>query len=158
MCLVRVRPEYRFPLSLKELIENKISWNKASGDVDRINDLIRELFDEVENRLRFKYVKYMKIYSDVLGAILIEQNRTADLASIPPIHLFLEYGAASLTLINFIALGLSRSSAILLKAMRGLRDNLSIAQCQEVIDSISLDSVNLPAICSSEIRRLRRKG
>ena len=145
-------------LSLKELIENKISWNKAGGDVERINDLIRELFDEVENRLRFKYVKYMKIYADVLSAVLVEQNRASDLASVPPIHLFLEYGAASLTLINFIALGLSRTSAILLRSMRGLGENLSIAQCQQLIDTISVDSANLPAICASEIRRLRHNG
>ena len=145
-------------LSLKELIENKISWNKAGGDVERINDLIRELFDEVGNRLRFKYVKYMKIYADVLSAVLVEQNRASDLASVPPIHLFLEYGAASLTLINFIALGLSRTSAILLRSMRGLGENLSIAQCQQLIDTISVDSANLPAICASEIRRLRHNG
>ena len=125
-------------LSLKELINNKVSWNDAGGDIDRVNELIRELFDEVENRLRFKYVKYMKIYADVLSAVLVQQHRDADLESIPPIHLFLEYGAASVTLINLIALGLSRTSAILLRTMRGLSDNLSLVQCQNLIETIDL--------------------
>jgi hypothetical protein len=143
-------------LSLKALIENKIRRNEASGDIDRVNELIRELFDELENRLRFKYVKYMKVYADVLRAILVQEHREADLESIPPIHLFLEYGASSLTLINLIALGLSRTSAILLTEMRGLGDDLTISQCERFMETVDLGAAEIPAICRSEISRLRR--
>jgi len=143
--------------SLKELIANKIEYNHAGNDVDRINDLIRDLFSEIENTLRYKYVKYMTVYSDVLKAILLEKGQQLDAERIPPIHLFLEYGAANLTLINLMSIGLSRTSAILLKHSRGMGDNLLPNECQSLIEQIDLGSSSLPGLCKSEIGRLRRQ-
>lgn len=142
--------------TLKELIRNKIEYKNAGQDIDKINDLIRELFEDIESRLRYKYVKYMKVYIDVLRAVLIERNQDADAERIPSIHLFLEYGASSVTLINLVALGLSRTSAILLKQFRSMRDDLSLSACQQAIERVDITSVQLPAICRVEILRLRR--
>jgi hypothetical protein len=144
--------------SLKELIQDKIKWQEIGTDPDAVNDAIRELFDEIENRLRYKYVKYMRVYSEILRAVLIEVNQKDDADRIPPIHLYLEYGASSVTLINFMALGLSRTSAILLQRARGVGDELSPAACQHVIESVDLASASLPAICATEITRLRRRN
>lgn len=144
--------------SLKELIANKIERNNAQNDVDRINDLIRELFDDIENTLRYKYVKYMRIYTDVLKAVLLERRRPDEAERIPPIHLYLEYGASSVTLINLIAIGLSRTSAILLRHARGMRDDLSPEACQQILETIDVSSADLPAICKIEISRLRRSS
>ncbi len=142
--------------TLKELIRNKIEYKNAGQDVDKINDLIRELFEDIESRLRYKYVKYMKVYTDVLRAVLIEQNQNAAAERIPSIHLFLEYGASSVTLINLVALGLSRTSAILLKQFRNMPDDLSHSACQQAIERVDITSSQLPAICRVEILRLRR--
>ena len=143
--------------TLKELIVNKIKWNNAEGDADRINDLIRDLFDDVENKLRYRYVKYMKVYTDVLHAVLIQEGRADEAERVPPIHLYLEYGAANVTLISLIALGLSHTSAILLKGVVRMRDDLSPTRCQEIIETIDVAQANLPAICRAEITRLRRR-
>jgi len=144
--------------SLKEMIANKIQRNNAAEDVDKINSLIRKLFEEIEDRLRYKYVKYMKMYNDVLRAVLIEQHQQNEADRLQPIHLFLEYGASSVTMINLIALGLSRTSAILLTQVRRMKDNLSMEACQNVIEGIDIRSSQLPAICTAEITRLRRQG
>lgn len=144
--------------SLKELIQDKIKWQEIGGDSDAINDAIRELFGEIENRLRYKYVKYMRVFAEVLRAVLIEAKQVDYADRIPPIHLYLEYGASSLTLINFIALGLSRTSAILLQRARNVGDELSSMACQQVIETIDLASAALPAICATEITRLRRRN
>jgi replicative superfamily II helicase len=140
--------------TLKELVENKLIYKKIDDDADKINEAIRELFDELELALRYRYVKYTKIYIDVLKAVFLERSRADDAEKVLPLHLFLEYGASSETLINLISLGLSRTSALLLRP-RIARD-LDVAACQRFIDRINLDLTDLPAVCKAEIFRLRR--
>ena len=72
-----------------------------------------------------------------------------------PIHLFLEYGASSETLINLMATGLSRTSALLFKKIMSMRDNHTVAECQGFIERINLDLADIPALCKTEIARLR---
>jgi len=88
--------------------------------------------------------------------MLIEKQQRDLAEKILPIHLFLEYGAASVTLINLIALGLSRTSALLLRSSYGLRDNFTASECQAQIDRINLGSSQLPGLCKAELARLRR--
>jgi hypothetical protein len=143
--------------SLKQLVSNKLEWARVSNDSAEINTAIRELFDDLESELRYKYVKYTKIYHDVLKAVLGERGMAKEADGLLPIHLFLEYGAASQTLINLMAIGLSRTSAILFKSFLSLRDELDSARCQEYVESINIERSNLPAICKTEIARLKRK-
>jgi hypothetical protein len=58
--------------SLKELISEKLEYEQRVDrtfdpvrDVEGLNRLIRSLFDDVEKELRYTYVKYMRIYTDV---------------------------------------------------------------------------------------------
>jgi hypothetical protein len=150
-------------LSLKDLLTDKIEYEqRVDGtfdpvhDIDGVNRLIRELFEDLEKELRYTYVKYMKLYSDVLRAVLIERGLTGDAEKLLPIHLFLEYGAANQTLINFMATGLSRTSALLFKSAFRLRDDLTTAECQGYLDRLNVERADIPAICKAEIRRLRR--
>jgi hypothetical protein len=149
--------------SLRDLVTDKLEYEARndrtfviSKDVERVNDSIRGLFEDLENELRYRYVKYMRLYLDVLRAVLIERNRNEDAEKLLPIHLFLEYGAANQTLINLMAIGLSRTSALLFKSSLRLRDDLSTADCQGYLDRLSLARTELPALCKAEISRLRR--
>jgi hypothetical protein len=142
--------------SLKELVANKVEWSRTGQDADSINTAIRELFHDLEDELRYKYVKYTRLYSDVLHAILIEQGLVDEAEGLLPIHLFLEYGAATKTLINLMAIGLSRTSALLFNSSLSLQDGLSPSECQGYLDRVNIERTNLPAICKAEIRRLRR--
>jgi hypothetical protein len=141
--------------SLRELVANKIERTNAT-DADEINDAIRKLFEDLESQLRYKYVKYTRLYSDVLRAILLERGLTREAEGLLPIHLFLEYGAASQTLISLMAIGLSRTSALLFKSSLSLHDELSTSECQGHVNNVNLDRSDLPAICRAEIRKLRR--
>jgi hypothetical protein len=142
--------------SLRDLVENKIRFAKVGTDVDKINAAIRDLFQDLETELRYKYVKYTRIYADVLRAVLVQAGLREQAEALLPIHLFLEYGAANQTLINFMAVGLSRTSALLLKSSLSLRDNLTTSECQGYLNRVNLDRSTLPAICKAEIARLRR--
>jgi replicative superfamily II helicase len=142
--------------SLKELVSNKIERAQVKGDSDKINTAIRELFDDLESQLRYKYVKYTRIYHDILRAILVERGMTAESETLLPIHLFLEYGAANQTLISLMALGLSRTSALLFKSYLSLRDELNVSESQSYLNSVNLERIDLPALCKAEVSRLRR--
>jgi len=143
--------------SLKQLIQNRLVFKKvAEGDKKKINAEIRGLFEDIEDELRYTYVKYFKLYGDVLRAVLAEKGRADLQEKIPSIHLYLEYGAANMTLISLMSLGLSRTSAILLKSYYGLSDQMSTQECQARIDRVDLRSSTLPALCRAEISRLRR--
>ena len=149
--------------SLKELIADKIRYEQSQDrtfdtarDVDRVNDLIRYLFEDIEKELRYTYVKYMRLYTDVLRAVLVERRLNEEAEKLLPIHLFLEYGAANETLINLMATGLSRTSALLFKAAHRLRDDLTQSECQGYLDRVNIDRTELPALCKAEIKRLRR--
>jgi len=144
--------------SLKQLIANRLEFRKIAADDKRqINNHIRGLFEDIEDEVRYVYVKYFKVYIDVLRAVLEERGQNALSAKIPSIHLFLEYGAASQTLINLMGLGLSRTSAVLLKSHLSLADDLDAATCQNRIERASLVTSDLPALCRAEIIRLRRQ-
>ena len=92
----------------------------------------------------------------MLRAVLVERGLTADAEKLLPIHLFSEYGAANQTLMNFMATGLSRTSALLFKSAFRLRDDLSTSECKGHLDRLNIERADIPAICKAEIRRLRR--
>jgi hypothetical protein len=143
--------------SLKDLITSQIAYREIGDDADKINDLIRELFKDLEDELRYKYVKYCKIYLDVLREVLLERGEKDDAESLLPLNLFLEYGASSRTLISLMSLGLSRTTAIILKRSMRLNDELDAQSCQRTLDNIDLRRFDLPAICRNEVKRIRRK-
>lgn len=66
--------------------------------------------EQIETRLRFHYVKYLRCYLDVL------QHRLSEIGfeelDIPPIPLFLELGASAKTMVSAMELGMSRIAAM----------------------------------------------
>jgi hypothetical protein len=56
-------------------------------------------------------VKFSKCYNDLLSYLLRELHEEGYVSSIPPLHLFLELGGSSNTMISLIGMGLSRTSA-----------------------------------------------
>lgn len=140
---------------LRELVQDRLDRKGATHDAEKANDEIRGLFEDLEERIRYIYVKYMGIYNSVLSAVMREMGFPDDAESLVPLHLFLEFGASSKTLINFMSLGLSRTSAILLQNFAKFRDDLEIPMCRTYIERINLDRTPLPAICKSEISRVR---
>ena len=92
----------------------------------------------------------------MLRAILIERGLAKEAEALLPLHLFLEYGAANETLICLMAIGLSRTSALLFKSSLSLRDDLNTSECQGYVERVNLERTSLPAICRAQINRLRR--
>ncbi len=101
--------------SYAELLRNQIEYKNKHIKRGRANanTEARLLFREIENGLRFKYVKYSRCYIDLLSYCLRDIGDNS-YETIPPIYLFLELGASSKTMISLIGLGISRTSASIL--------------------------------------------
>ena len=120
-----------------------------------INEEIRDLFREIEEELRYRYVKYTNIYLQVLSHVLREKGYGDQADKLLPLPLFLEFGASNRVLVNLMSVGLSRTSSILLQRTVSLPEEMSVAQCRQYLEAINLARIAIPPICKSEILRLR---
>lgn len=142
--------------SLKDLISNKINRDNVPNEAREISNTIRALFKDLEETLRYKYVKYLRAYNEVLRSVLEDRGEKKLIELITPLHLLIEYGAYDQTLINMMALGMSRTSAILVKAAMHLPSNMTRPECQQRINGMDLRRVELPMVCQDELARIRR--
>jgi hypothetical protein len=102
--------------SYYDLLSSRLEYknkNRKRGSAN-VNTEARGLFKDIEGAIRFKYVKYSKCYNDLLSFILIKNRDQRYLESIPPLHLFMELGGSSNTMVNLMGMGLSRTAAALI--------------------------------------------
>jgi hypothetical protein len=97
---------------IRELVNARLEYRRIPDEEDAVNEEIRDLFREIEDDLRYRYVKYTHIYLQIQSVVLIEKDEGELAEKLPPIHLFLEFGASDRVLVNLMSLGLSRTSAI----------------------------------------------
>ena len=141
--------------TIRSLLRSRLQRAGVSDDAVAVNKHIRELFREIEDDLRYKYVKYTSVYNEVLEAVLSTKKLLSEDEKLVPLHLFLEFGASSETLISLMSIGLSRTSAILLASAARLRSTLTVEECRNFLNRTNLDYAKLLAICIAEIRRIR---
>lgn len=145
-------------MSIRDLVRARLEFKKIPDEVKVVNEEIRDLFREIEDDIRYLYVKYTGIYIQVLAQILIEKGHTQRAEMLLPIHMFLEFGASERVLINLMSLGLSRTSAILLKRTISLDPNMTLQECKNYLDAVNLSRIAIPAICRAEIARMRGRS
>ncbi len=94
------------------------------------------------------------------GIIIIDLLVVAILCSILrkllPLHTFLEFGASDRAVINLMCLGLSRTSAILLKNTVSLHSDMTLQQGKRHLDAVNLARIAIPAVYKAEISPFAR--
>lgn len=140
--------------SLKELIDNRIKFYKVEAERKAVNKTIRELLDDIEQTLRFTYVKYLKAYADVLRAYLIHLGRQDIADKLAPWDLYVEFGARDKVLLMLMSIGVSRTTAIAIKRAITSGSDISREDCWKKLLSLPLKVLNIPAVCKVEIRQL----
>jgi hypothetical protein len=135
----------------------RVEAGRAAGGRQRGRaspSIIRGVLKEVENGLRFKFVRQMSCYNSVLRQVLLEEGHHREAEHIPAIPLFLEVGASSGTMLSFIDLGLSRISARLLQS-RAANYDMDLETAVAWLQRQDLTSSSLPSIVLREIALLR---
>jgi RAD3-like DEAD/DEAH box helicase len=143
---------------IRDLLNERLEYKNIPSDENLVNDEIRDLFKEIEEDLRYRYVKYTSIYLQVLAVVLREKGESERADNLLPLHMFLEFGASNRVLINLMCLGLSRTSAILLARTVSLAPDTTLEECRKYLATINLERISIPRICKAEIARMRGKS
>jgi len=142
---------------LRQIIDMRLNYERANDPRANPSTVIRGVIDDIENRIRYRAVKYFRAYCDVLWLVLRDRHATEEM---PPgvrrFYLFLECGASSPKILNLIGLGLSRTTSLILHGH--LPDSASIdpETCLADVRALDLSQLRLPWTVEHEITSLLR--
>lgn len=86
-------------------------WDRNGGRNPQ--KVIRETFKDIEEFARFKFIKYVSCYKDILNLVREQNNSSvSDSDDTDMLKLWLELGASSKTVISLIGIGFNRSTAL----------------------------------------------
>lgn len=138
---------------LPMMIDASFNYKTTHNQNPSIANVIRTTLSEIENDLRFKYVRLFSCYNAVLEQVLRDYEMEELLSSIPSIPMYLELGACSSTMISFMGLGLSRYTAGKLQKLPR-RSDMSQVEARNWIRSQDITALDLPAASVREISRM----
>ena len=138
---------------LPMIIEEAIKYHKSQGKNRSSRTVIREVLTDVESSLRFKYVNMLGCYGAVLKEALIATGHASHVAKIPALTLYLELGAASRTMIQFISLGLSRHTAHILSGLTINRD-MDLRSARHFLSRLTPETAGLSPYVAGELKRV----
>ncbi|MEZ6002055.1 DEAD/DEAH box helicase [Hyphomonas sp.] len=138
-----------------EMIAAAIQREQSKDGDKEINfaTIIRNTMKFVEEFARFAAPKYLSAYLDVLRFRYTELGRASEFPADLPFDLYLEFGVNTNTMLSFIGLGLSRTSAIELADFLA-RDDLTEAQAVEVLREGTWETLDIPRLVKREIREV----
>ncbi len=144
---------------LRRIIANELAFREAEAaradppQTVNVRNLIYSVIDTIEREIRFRYVKYIRAYFDVLSQVFRDRNESDKIADLPPFHLYLECGAFRPVSLSLISLGLSRVSALVLSKSIVLPADASPEEClRRCIQAISnAPRLRLPKPVRAEI-------
>ncbi len=138
---------------LPVIIDEAIKYHRSQGKNRSSRTVIREVLTDVESDLRFKYVNLLSCYGAVLKQALIASGYDSHVAKVPALTLYLELGAASQTMIQFISLGLSRHTANVLSQLTINRD-MDIGAARGFLSRLDPEAAGLSPYVAGELRKV----
>ena len=141
--------------SYHDLLKKRIDYKnlRRKRGFANVNTEARGLFEDIESGVRFRYVKFSKCYNDILSYILTEKGQEELQSSIPPLHLYLELGASSNTMINLIGMGVSRTAASQIAKIM-INSSMTTGEIREWFSKRNLNALNLSNSVISEIQEI----
>ena len=138
---------------LPMIIEEAIKYHKSQGKNRSSRTVIREVLTDVGSSLWFKYANMLGCYGAVLKEALIATGHTSHVAKVPALTLYLELGAASQTMIQFITLGLSRHTAHILSGLTINRD-MDLGSARRFLSRLTPETAGISPYVPGELRRV----
>lgn len=139
------------PLPL--IIEEAIKYHKKQGKNRSNRTVIREVLTDVESSLRFKYVNLLGCYGAVLREALVATGHASHVGKIPALTLYLELGASSQTMIQFVSLGLTRHTADVL-ARFTINKDMDLPAARRFLTGLNAEAAGLTPYVAGELRRV----
>lgn len=136
--------------SLARIIRSRIDYLTKKDKPYKLQALILDTMQLVEEVARFRAPKYLSCYLDVLKLHLHQIGRPDLFPEQLNFDMYLEFGVSTTTLLSLIRLGLSRVSAIALHEYIG-RDDLTVGECISWVETHDIDQLDLPEAIRKEI-------
>lgn len=115
--------------------------------------VIREVMDNVETFVRFRFAKDSSCYIDILRYFLELHNRHDLLDDIPQLNLWLEFGVSQKTHLSLLSLGLSRNTVIELTTYI-VNTQMSKEESLNWIKEQNLEQLDLSPIIIEDIKKI----
>ena len=133
--------------------ENEEYFNSDKSKIKKkLPAIIRDTMRDVEEYVRFLFVKQSACYVDILRHYLSSINSEL-IGQIPSLNIWLEFGASQDTQIALMNLGMSRTSAIALSEYIAA-DNYDTKKCIEWIKAADIELLDLSVIIKEEIKQI----
>ncbi|OCF92328.1 hypothetical protein A9G17_03920 [Gilliamella sp. wkB7] len=115
--------------------------------------VIREVMDNIEKFVRFKFAKDSSCYIDILRYFLEINKRYDLLENIPQLNLWLEFGVSQKTHLSLLSLGLSRNTVIVLTDYI-VNTQMSKNESLDWIKRQDLDQLDISSIIIEDIKKI----
>lgn len=120
--------------TLREIIEARRTWQiQNNRPLQPIGEVIRTMIQAIERRIRFKLVRSLRAYHDVLHVALLARGMRAEAEHLIPLHVYMECGASNSVVLNLISLGFSRTSALVLYKTGIFPQESSPERCRHLV-------------------------
>jgi superfamily II DNA/RNA helicase len=139
---------------LGRIIASALKYLKAKGGEVNERNAIYEVIHDIEHDIRYRYAKNFRAYNDVLAIALVDRGHADEAEHLPPFHLFLESGGSSPVFLALVSLGLSRTSALLLRNRIVFSQTVTPEHCLKSLKRIHPRLLNLPPFCLREVETI----
>lgn len=137
--------------SLSAIINQQTAYAKGSGEPYDEQDIVYDVIRDLEKDIRYRYAKNLRAYNDVLAEVLRARGQPEQAESLVPFHLFLESGGSNPIYLALVSLGLSRTSAQLLRRRIRFAQNVTPEQCLATLKRVRPRLLELPPFCLREV-------
>ena len=138
--------------SLPRIIDARIAWEKKNKVKVKPDSVIRNVFEFIEDQLRFKYVQLGRCYVDLVRFALREADEEDLAKSVYDFPLALELGVSSVAGQAFIELGLSRITSAALEG-KIPDSNPSVEAAREWLANLNFKGSKLSQVIWDELQR-----
>lgn len=148
-------------VSLNRMISKHIDYKRRTKyqgkelNSKQINSVIRGFFGDIETNVRFKLVKYINCYNNLLTEVCRVKNEVK-LMELIPVHLplFLEAGVSNPIQLDLVSLGLSRITAIEISDLFRNAEYTESYDLLPLLERVVAEKERLPLACLEEIKRV----
>lgn len=141
---------------LSYLISTTYNWYQSKDKYKNVKKLplvIREVMDDVENFVRFRFAKDSSCYVDILRYYLELHQHQALLGQIPQLSLWLEFGVSQKTHLSLLSLGLTRNTVIELSQFI-TNSQMDKDECLRWLNAQDINQFSFSPIINADIAKL----
>lgn len=141
--------------SIGSILRDRVNFVRRDDDNKlSASSIIRQTLKVIESAIRFRLVKYLSAYEDILELALLERGFAKDDAQQAPYHTFLEFGSCNKVELGLMSVGFSRFTALRLKKIIGNTDAVDVEDYLEILSKININSIDLPKLCLNEFKSI----